>query len=113
MKPLLEGRSSTVRENGEYGTAWMGWRVYRQGDWKLVFMSDGFGGTGQYALYNLRHDPGETQDLSATEQAKVKELAAKWDSYAEANNIVQSPMDMVNTAMNRAVKRFTGVDWGE
>lgn len=113
MKPLLEGRAKAVRENGEFGMAWMGWRVYRQGDWKLVFMSQGFGGTDGYALYNLKDDPGETTDLLASEQDKVKELAAKWDAYARANNIVDSPMDVVNGVMNRVVTRFTGMDWGE
>lgn len=113
MKPLLEGRSSVVRENDEYGMAWMGWRVYRQGDWKLIFMSEGFGGTGQYALYNLKDDPGETTDLSSIEKDKVKELSDKWSAYAEANNIVSSPMSVVNSAMDRAVKRYTDIDWGE
>ena len=113
MKPLLEGNSSVVRENGEFGMAWMGWRVYRQGDWKLIFMSEGFGGTGQYALYNLKDDPGETTDLSGIEKDKLKELSDKWTAYARANNIVESPMDVVNNGMDRAVKRFTGVDWSE
>lgn len=113
MKPLLDGRSEVVRENGEYGMAYMGWRVYRQGDWKLIFMSDGYGGTGQYALYNLKKDPGETTDLSAIEKDKLKELSDKWLAYAKANNIVESPMDVVNNGMNRAVKRLTGLDWNE
>lgn len=113
MKPLLEGQSSVVRENDEYGMAWMGWRVYRQGDWKLIFMSEGFGGTGKYALYNLKDDPGETTDLSSVEKDKLKELSDKWDVYAKENNIVSSPMSLVNDVMNRAVTRFTGVDWNE
>ena len=49
----------------------------RAGDWKLVRL----GGNGPWELYNLKTDRTELHDLAATEPARVRELAAKWDDW--------------------------------
>jgi len=49
----------------------------RAGDWKLVRL----GGNGPWELYNLKTDRTELHDLAATEPARVRELAAKWDAW--------------------------------
>jgi arylsulfatase A-like enzyme len=55
-----------------------------QGDWKLVrFQWD-----GPWELYNVKADRTEQQDLSAKYPDRVKELAAKWKSWAKADNVL-------------------------
>lgn len=91
----------------------LGWRAYWQGDWKLVFVSESFGGTGQYALYDLKNDPGETQDLSSEHPEKVEELSIKWQAYAQQHGVAVVPMDKVNNLFDRVAAKFFELNWGE
>lgn len=58
-----------------------GWAV-RQDDWKLV--RNGWAQTPP-ALYNLAADPGENNDLSASEPEKVRELKELWEQWNKEN----------------------------
>ena len=62
----------------------------RMGDWKLVKTSDGplqistpetFKTLSGAGLYNLANDIGETNDLSAKEPAKLRELTTAWQRW--------------------------------
>lgn len=55
----------------------------RVGDWKLVR----FGPNGPRELYNLQTDRTELHDLSAEQPDRAKELAARWDAWAERTNV--------------------------
>jgi hypothetical protein len=53
----------------------------REGEWKLVeYFGDAFDPSGQYRagarveLFNLRTDPGETEDRSSAEPARAREM---------------------------------------
>src|SRR5699024_2943381 len=63
-RPLLEGTSDAIGDD-EFGWEHYGHRAYRSGEWKLIFTPEPMGGTGEYALYNLATDPGETNDVIA------------------------------------------------
>lgn len=52
----------------------------RMGDWKLVRRF----GTDRSELFNLGEDPGEKNDLSSANPAKLKELTARLDAHAAA-----------------------------
>jgi arylsulfatase len=112
LKPLLEGESVDDCHE-EFGMGYMGWRSYRSHPWKLVFVSESFGGTGSYALYDLEKDPGEVYDLSAQYPDIVIELSQKWSKYAEANGIAEVPMEPVNQVFDRASSRFFDLFWGQ
>ena len=58
-----------------------GWAV-RQGDWKLV--RNGWAQTAP-ALYNLAADPGEKNNLSASEPKRVRELKELWEQWNKEN----------------------------
>lgn len=45
-------------------------------------------GIADWELFNLREDPGETQDLASQLPEKVKELLALWDEYVTMNNVI-------------------------
>jgi arylsulfatase A-like enzyme len=66
----------------------------RKGDWKLVkgVNESGFIGAERAVatavgaqLFNVTKDIGETLDLSAQEPARVKELAAEWETWNKSN----------------------------
>ena len=64
-------------------------RAIRDGDWKLVAKGPG----APWELYNLATDRPESQDLASAEPARVKELGAKWASWAVRAKVIPSPRD--------------------
>lgn len=112
LKPAIQSQAEQACHK-EFGMAYMGWRAYWQGPWKLVFVSESFGGTGKSALYNLEQDPGEVNDLSKEYPEKVKELSDKWLAYAEENGIEAVAMKKVNTAFDTVSNRFFDIYWGQ
>lgn len=65
-------------------------RAIRQGDWKLLYLLKGAGGTGEWRLFNLRDDPAELHDLSAKYPDKRKALLKLWDEYVKRNGVIVS-----------------------
>jgi arylsulfatase A-like enzyme len=59
----------------------------RVGDWKLVRL----GRNGPWELYDLKADRTELHNLAATQPDRVKELAAKWDTWAERAQVKPYP----------------------
>jgi len=45
-------------------------------------------GKGDWELFQPQDDPAERKDLAAERPDKVKELLARWDDYAKANNVI-------------------------
>ena len=62
-------------------------RAVRDGDWKLVAEAG-----KPWELYDLSADPVEMHDLASGHPAKAKELAAKWDAWAERANVLPYPL---------------------
>lgn len=86
--PLLRGASDLVRTPDD----WLGWELFgnraiRRGDWKLLWLCEPQG-AGQWQLYNLAADPGETVDLAKNQPALARELIALWEAYATRNNVI-------------------------
>jgi arylsulfatase len=91
MWPLLAGRERGIRTDSD----WLGWELFgnraiRQGDWKLLYLLQGAGGTGDWQLFNLRNDPAELHDLSAQHPDTRKALLALWDEYVKRNGVIVS-----------------------
>jgi len=62
-------------------------RALRIGHWKLVAK----GSSGPWELYNLKDDRTEMKDLSQTQPARVRDMVATWDSWAERTHAVPWP----------------------
>ena len=45
-------------------------------------------GDGQWHLYSITHDPGETTPLDAAEPDRLKQMIATYDRYAKEKGIV-------------------------
>jgi arylsulfatase len=89
LTPLLTGKTESVRTEEDWiGEELFGNRMIRQGDWKICNLLKTAAGTGEWQLFNLKNDPGETTDLSKQEPAKTKAMIALWDKYAEQNGVV-------------------------
>lgn len=70
----------------------LGWEAYgmdalRYGDWKALRLPPPFG-NGQWQLYNLASDPGETKDLAEKHPDRAVQMAKFWNAYADANGVV-------------------------
>jgi arylsulfatase A len=91
LLPLIEGKAETVKR------PFLAWRKPNQrgasrpsaaiikGDWKLIH----YLGTESTELYNLDDDPGEANDLAASEAGKSSELLNilnKWTEETEFKN---------------------------
>jgi arylsulfatase A-like enzyme len=59
----------------------------RAGDWKLVRL----GRNGKWELYDIAKDRTELHDLAAAQPEKAKELAAKWEAWAERAQVKPYP----------------------
>jgi arylsulfatase len=80
LMPALKGRSPEGRT-----LYWEheGNRAVRQGNWKLVARFH-----GDWELYNLAADRTELHDRAAEMPARVKELAALWQRWADRVGVV-------------------------
>jgi arylsulfatase A-like enzyme len=91
MWPLLAGREREIRTDRD----WLGWELFgnraiRQGDWKLLYLLEGAGGTGDWELFNLKDDPAEMHDLSAKHPEKRQAMLKLWDEYVKTNGVLVS-----------------------
>jgi arylsulfatase len=88
MLPLI----ATSYGAEKFARGGLGWEAYGmdawlEGDMKLVRLPEPYGNS-QWQLYNLRSDPGETNDLAGKMPKRVAEFEAKWLNYARFNEVV-------------------------
>lgn len=89
LTPVITGKTESVRTAEDWiGEELFGNRMIRQGDWKLCNILKTAGGTGEWELFNIKNDPGETKDLSQQEPEKTKALLKLWDKYVEENGVI-------------------------
>jgi len=89
LVPVLAGSTGSPRGESD----WIGWELFgnraiRQGDWKILNILRAAGGSGNWQLFNLKNDPGETHDLAKQNPAKLKEMIALWNRYAKENGVI-------------------------
>ena len=89
MLPVLSAKAQSIRSDQD----WIGWELFgnralRQGDWKIRSILKAAGGSGEWALFNLKDDPTEQRDLAQTEPAKLKVMTALWDQYAQQSGVI-------------------------
>jgi arylsulfatase len=75
---------------GEMG----GGKWLRLGDYKAVWVPPPFG-QGEWRLFNLSKDPGETHDLAKKYPKKLEELKAAWNQYADDVGVVKAAGSIV------------------
>jgi len=86
---LLSGDVKEVYSTDEpIGGEMAGGKWLRLGDHKAVMVPPPFG-QGEWQLFNLSKDPGETDDLSKKHPEKMEELKAAWKQYADDVGVVE------------------------
>ena len=89
LTPLLTGKTESVRTEEDWiGEELFGNRMIRQGDWKICYIQKTAGGSGEWELFNIKNDLGETTDLSRQEPSKTKAMLALWEEYVAQNGVI-------------------------
>ena len=94
MLDFLAGEAdATYPGAAQVGYELFGLKAYIDGDWKILRMPPPFA-SGEWELYNLKQDPGETKDLSSEYADKVDEMVALWEQYSEDNSVLDISYDL-------------------
>jgi arylsulfatase len=83
MVGLLKGKAASIYSADEsVGGEMFGGRWLRKGDHKAILVANPYG-SGEWQLYNVVKDPGETHDLAKEQPDLLEELQHAWDQYAD------------------------------
>lgn len=100
LTPVLAGETDTVyAADAITGFELGGHRALFKGDHKIVFHHNALGDKTWY-LFNIKKDPGETNDLSTQEPERFAQMKADYGAWALANQVLPvadnySQMDQV------------------
>ena len=114
LLPLLKGEAERVHAVDEaIGYELSGNKALFKGNLKLVQNITPIG-DGLWHLYDIRNDPGETQDLQAQLPDAFKTMQTDYEAYAKANGVLPMPAGyepvhqvIVNSFLNVYVPRLT------
>jgi len=94
MTRMLSGDSKEIYfPEDSVGAEMAGGKWLRRGDYKAVLVPPPFG-PGEWQLFNLAEDPGETNNLAATSPELLEELTAVWQQYADEVGVVEFSGDI-------------------
>jgi arylsulfatase len=85
LVPVLNGKADKHNRDG-VGYELFEMKAYIKSNWKILRQPIPFG-TGEWQLFDLSKDPGETTDLSAAHPDIRKDLIDAWQAYAKLNNV--------------------------
>jgi arylsulfatase A-like enzyme len=88
LVPLMIEPTSLVHGKDDvFAVELFGRRAIRQGKWKLCLTPPPFG-KGDWELYDIEQDLGETRDLAASHPDVVERLKTEWQQYAEDVGVI-------------------------
>jgi arylsulfatase/uncharacterized sulfatase len=112
MSALLAGDTATIRAPDEaIGIEVSGNAALYRGDYKLVRNLPRYG-DGEWRLYNIVADPGETRDLSAEQPDLFASMRAAYAEYAAANGVLDMPpgydvqRQVARNALAKQIERY-------
>lgn len=89
MREFLEGKKPSPRTENDWTAFELFGNAYVvAGDYKAIRVRKAMYGDGQWHLYNIRNDPGETQPLEDSDPERLKKMIAIYDDYAADKGIV-------------------------
>ena len=86
LLPVLNGDSVTVHSGNGIGYELFEMKAYLKDNWKLLRLPQLYG-TGQWQLFDIVKDPGETTDLSDKFPAIKQQLIEGWITYSKVNDL--------------------------
>jgi len=94
---LFSGKAeSPYAEADQVGYELFGLKALFDGEWKILWMPPPFG-KGEWELFNLQQDPGETNDLSSEHPDRVEAMVAMWEQYKTDNTVLDISLDLAET----------------
>lgn len=89
MRAFLEGKAERPRTEDQ----WVVFELFGNGyvvagDYKAMKVRRGMYGDGQWHLYDIRNDPGETRPLDATQPERLKRMVATYERFAQEKGLV-------------------------
>ncbi|MFN3474982.1 MAG: arylsulfatase [Blastomonas sp.] len=113
LVPLLTGQAAAVRSaDVPVGFEVSGNAALFKGSHKLVRNLKPYG-DGEWRLFDIASDPGETRDLSKASPAKFRELMADYRAYARRNGVLEMPegYDSTKQIGLNTLKKMAGHYW--
>ena len=96
ISPLLRNPDGKVYGADEaVGYELAGHAALFQGDYKIVFNRPPLG-DGQWRLFNIVEDPGETRDLAQEMPQKLQRMLSAYDTYTRENKVLPIPAGFDN-----------------
>jgi len=86
MLPVLYDTASEIHTEDGMGYELFEMKAYIKGKWKILRLPQPMG-SGNWELYDLEKDPGETTDLSVQFPEVKKQLIDAWNVYAKQNSV--------------------------
>ena len=94
MLDFFTGKAGTTYPGAaRVGYELFGQKAFIDGDWKILQMPHPFA-SGEWELYSLKADPGETNDLSNEYPEKVQEMVVLWEQYKKDNKVLDISYDL-------------------
>jgi arylsulfatase len=88
MLPMLRGQIDTIHAEDEaIGWELFGRRALHRGRWKVLWLQPPYG-NGDWQLYDMISDPGETKDLSSIYPEIRRSLIEAWNQYADNSGVI-------------------------
>jgi arylsulfatase A-like enzyme len=109
LLPLLRSEAQAVRGNEDgFGYELGGNKAWFQGDHKLVF--NRIANVGKWQLFNLKNDPTESQDLSASEPDRFAAMRAAFQAWALDRGVLPVAKDynQGQTVLNKGMRNRPG-----
>ena len=122
LLPVLTGSAPSVYgPDDAVGIEVSGNSALYKGPWKITRNLQPWG-DGQWRLFNLETDPGETEDLSAAHPAIFEQMQADYAAYAERvgvlevpagyNSVAQVEKNMTAAVLKRAMPKIIAFSIG-
>jgi len=108
--PLLINETDKIYEDNEpIGIEAAGHCALYKGEYKVVRNGRPYG-DGVWRLYNLKSDPGETNNLSNTQSAKFAELIKDYDAYTQEFGVLEMGINYepLNEIQNKIKAQLSG-----
>lgn len=91
LSPVLTGEAQRVYSaTDSVGYELAGNAALFQGDYKIVSNRSPLG-DGEWHLFNIKTDPGETKDLSAEEPERLQRMLSAYEQYVRDNKVIPVP----------------------
>ncbi len=91
LTPLFDGEVDAIYDDGDtIGMEAGGQAALFKGRFKLTRNNPPLG-DGVWRLYDLSTDPGETNDLKNSDQARFQELLQDYENYANEHGVLEMP----------------------